>query len=1087
MLNIFFFFGPAQYLKLSEKLKFEMKGGSYLYLSCLIAVATASDLSGGWRLSATYSEDYSVSILNDTAFSVTCGPGPCTSWKGAVIVSLGGEGAFNGSVQIYFDSGFVDAGSVNPDNTTISWNDKSQWQRIPPSRRITVHVSPSTHMDPGWHVTADDLYEELFRFTVLNVTSGLESNPTRTYAAEITAIWAMFVGEFGKIGRTRLQSLISSQQIEFCGGGWTQPDEAITRFEDLIDQQSLGHAFLSSVLGHAPVRIGYSADPFGHSSSMGYIQSLNAYNVHILGRPMSPLDPINSQFASIWHPLQSFPDNGSFDKASSILTVDNMGYWEPYRSFVGPASAGKITDAANELLSWSKNEAARGDNENILMILGDDAPMQTPWALLYPILDKVIDELNANTSETNVTFLYSTPSRWAKALAAEETPYESRPAWDMVPLIGNEFPYWVGYYTSRPEFKQIYHDSSAFFRSSSMIHALARDDRTWTGGIANLLTLWRAIGLAQHHDIITGDCNDLVAEDNGLRVSAGVINAASVATSAIALLTNADGNDVGTACTNFTISPCPVLVAGLESRTPVTLTLFNSLSWVRSEPLSILSPTSYVTVTDATGAVIPAQVSSFSQPDLPGENWFSVVFNADIPALGTASFTLTATDFDSKDDSNRITPVLDSTIVLTNKFLTATFSSNGTLQSLQLSGESIVTVIAKVLFYSSEGGSENAWDFSTDGKTDAEEFPGVSTQSIAWSVLDGDLFQELAVSIDTLQGVFIRYRLYSTDNFLHVYTSTGPFASNSSSADSILRLETSVQSNGVFWSDSNGLELQERKRWSRPFTTTNYTNMAGNEPVATNMFPMTSACLLADNDASKPSLALLTANSHACTSMTDGVFEITLNRNVLDNKGERFTGNRLVTQHNILAIGSSTTSMSTALRTMSALMCNPPLVFASTNAANQATAFAPIVPLPPQIAIVSLQLLPSGFNLSSFFAGENSIEQDAAPPASSGMVLLRLRHIFQAGLDDPSVTIPVTIDLSSVFAPHWKITGVTELVVDASETMTAARDQQTTWIQATTRALGKKQVENLRYNDNSTDASVTLAPMQIMTLMLTIV
>jgi len=100
---------------------------------------------------------------------------------------------------------------------------------------------------------------------------------------------------------------------------------------------------------------------------------------------------------------------------------------------------------------------------------------------------------------------------------------------------------------------------------------------------------------------------------------------------------------------------------------------------------------------------------------------------------------------------------------------------------------------------------------------------------------------------------------------------------------------------------------------------------------------------------------------------------------------------------------------------------------------------------------------------------------------------LRLRHIFQAGLDDPSVTIPVTIDLSSVFAPHWKITGVTELVVDASETMTAARDQQTTWIQATTRALGKKQVETLRFNDNSTDASVTLAPMQIMTLMLTIV
>lgn len=1048
-----------------------------------------SDLTGNWELQATYTEGYTVSLKNVSSFSVTCGPGPCTSWKEAVIVSLGEGGNFNGSVRIYFDSGFIDSGAVDSTNKTILWGDSSQWQRVPPSRKITVHVAPSSHLDPGWFQTVDDLYEDLFRFTILNVTAALELNPSRTYASEITSIWAMFVGEFATVGRTRLKSLISSKQLEFCGGGWTQPDEAITRFEDLIDEQTLGHAFLTSVLGHAPIRIGYSADPFGHSSSYAFIQSLNAYDVHILGRPMSPLDPISSQFATIWHPLQSFPDTGLFDKASSVLTVDNNGYWEPYRSFVGPATSGKLLDAANTLLSWSKNEAERGDNENILMILGDDAPMQAPWFTLYPILDEIIDSLNANSSETNVTFQYSTPSLWAKALALEATSYNPRPAWDMLPLVGNEFPYWTGYYTSRPEFKKIYHDGSAFFRSSSMLHALARDDRTWFGGIAKLLTLWRAVGLVQHHDIITGDCYDLVAEDNALRITTGVINSATVATSAIALLTGADGNDVGTACTNFTISPCPAFVAGLESRTPSTLSLFNPLSWNRSEPISILSPTSYVTVTDAaTGAVVPSQVAPFKQPDLPGESWFSVVFNVDIPALGTAAYTITATDFLSEKDSS-IHPqpqaLLDSTIVLSNKFLTVAFSSNGTLQSLQSSEGSLVNVIAKVLFYSSAGGKENAWDFSSDGSTQANDFPGFSSQSIAWSVLEGDLFQELAVSIDAQQGVFIRYRLYSSESFLHIYTSTGPFASNSSSSDSILRLETSIQSNGAFWTDSNGLELLKRRRWSRPFTTQNYTEMAGNEPVAINMFPITSACMLADNDASKPSLALLTANSHACTSMSDGVLEITLNRNVLDNKGERFTGNRLVTQHNILCLGSSTSSTSTTLRTITSSMSNPPLVFASTNTVNQASTFAPILPLPPQIAIVSLQLLPSGFNLSAFFAGDNNNAQDAfdtAPPASSGMIVLRLRHIFQSGLDEPTIAIPTTVDVANVFSPLWKISSVTEIVVDASETMAEAREKQIPWIQS-----GNTQKEEPTVKEHSSDFSVTLEPMQIMTLMLTII
>ena len=182
--------------------------------------------------------------------------------------------------------------------------------------------------------------------------------------------------------------------------------------------------------------------------------------------------------------------------------------------------------AATILDAYVRAAVARGppSPRNVLVMLGDDVPLQDPWENLYGPLDKVLASLNTRSHLSGFTYKYSTPSAWVAALAAESPTFPSRPDWDMMPLVGNEFPYWVGYYTSRPEFKQIYHDGSAFFRGSSMAHALASDDRTWMGGVRQLLTLWRALGLVQHHDIITGDCWDRVAEDNGMRVRATLLH-----------------------------------------------------------------------------------------------------------------------------------------------------------------------------------------------------------------------------------------------------------------------------------------------------------------------------------------------------------------------------------------------------------------------------------------------------------------------------------------------------------------------------------------------------------------------------------
>ena len=107
------------------------------------------------------------------------------------------------------------------------------------------------------------LYRTLFKPSIQNVTAALLSNPNRTHVPEIAVIWAMFWAEADAPTRAALRGLVAAGRLEFAGGGWTQPDEAVTRIEDLTDAVTLGHMFLSSSLGHAPVRVGWSADPFG--------------------------------------------------------------------------------------------------------------------------------------------------------------------------------------------------------------------------------------------------------------------------------------------------------------------------------------------------------------------------------------------------------------------------------------------------------------------------------------------------------------------------------------------------------------------------------------------------------------------------------------------------------------------------------------------------------------------------------------------------------------------------------------------------------------------------------------------------------
>lgn len=144
------------------------------------------------------------------------------------------------------------------------------------------------------------------------------------------------------------------------------------------------------MLGHPPVRVGWQADPFGHSNTMAYISALNGFQAHVLGRPMPPLDPITNQSSVVWHPLQSAPPAHGFDRANSVMLYDEDGYWAPYRNVYPSLRYGDLDGAATAMDAYVRAAANRGQRpKNVLVMLGDDAPLQGFWSDVYPQLDSV--------------------------------------------------------------------------------------------------------------------------------------------------------------------------------------------------------------------------------------------------------------------------------------------------------------------------------------------------------------------------------------------------------------------------------------------------------------------------------------------------------------------------------------------------------------------------------------------------------------------------------------------------------------------------------------------------------------------------
>jgi hypothetical protein len=95
-------------------------------------------------------------------------------------------------------------------------------------------------------------------------------------------------------------------------------------------------------------------------------------------------------------------------------------------------------------------------------------------------LDNMINFWNENhMAETNIEFIYSTPSMYVDAIAKENITWPTKYD-DIMPYADSEDSFWTGYFTSRANDKKYIRDAGHTLHSSNKMFAMSSIDQQTT-------------------------------------------------------------------------------------------------------------------------------------------------------------------------------------------------------------------------------------------------------------------------------------------------------------------------------------------------------------------------------------------------------------------------------------------------------------------------------------------------------------------------------------------------------------------------------------------------------------------------------
>uniref|UniRef100_A0A8C3JQ21 Alpha-mannosidase n=1 Tax=Calidris pygmaea TaxID=425635 RepID=A0A8C3JQ21_9CHAR len=776
-------------------------------------------------------------------------------------------------------------------------------------------------------------------------------------------------------------------RLELVGGGWCMSDEAAAHYSPALEQLALGRRFLRQELGGcATPRVAWQIDPFGHSRQLAAIFAQMGYDGLFVGRVDHQDKGTREELRElemIWRA------SGSLDPPSAdIFTGILPNVYNPPSGFCWDqlcsdppvvdedSEENNVDNIVSSFLHIALSQRYR--TNHIIMTMGSDFHYENA-NLWFKNMDKLITHVNARQANgSRVHVLYSTPSCYLWELHQANLSWSLKTD-DFFPYSDGPHQFWTGYFTSRPAFKRYERLSNNFLQICSQLEALAGPvAREGPYGPGDSSVLREAVAVAQHHDAVSGTEKQHVADDYARQLAEGWESCQVLVANALASLGGRKENFVF--CNALNISVCPLT----ETTSRFTLILYNPLGRPVSWPIRLPVNGASYAVTDPQGQPVLSEVSPGCPPPHPG------VSPPPAHELGVTGVTL---------DPQHVRVLFD--------------PLTGHLKEIQNLDKSIsLPVFQSFYWYNASVGNDES--LQTSGAyifrpNSSQPIPVSSSKRVPTYLVKNALVQEVHQNFSSWCSQVVRLRVGQP--YVELEWTVGPIPVEDGWGKEIIsRFETTLQTDGRFYTDSNGRQVLERRRDYRPTW-----NLSQTEPVAGNYYPVNSRIFIKDK---KFQLTVLTDRSQGGSSIFDGSLELMVHRRLLydDNRG---VGEPLV------ELGANRQGL---------VVRGRHLVLLDTveSSAERHRLLAQELFMAPYVV-----LAPGGG--SSYGRGQPSLQQFSGlrqelppnvhlltlAPWGAGTLLLRLEHQFERG-ESANSSQPVTIDLLTLFSA-FAITSLQEM------------------------------------------------------------
>ncbi|KAJ8283245.1 hypothetical protein COCON_G00020950 [Conger conger] len=896
---------------------------------------------------------------------------------------------------------------------------------------LNVHLVPHTHDDVGWLKTVDQYYyggrnliqHAGVQYILDSVVEQLQKDPARRFIYVETAFFVRWWNQQSPSTQETVTQLVNEGRLEFVNGGWCMSDEATTHYSAVIDQMTLGLRFLNDTFGPCGrPRVAWHIDPFGHArehasmfAQMGYDgfffgrldyqdkkRRMEQKDMEMLWRASESLAPPTADlFTGVLPNGYNPPAGFCWDQSCSDPPIQDDPNLEDYN----------VDAIVQQFLKAASDQAAQYRTNHIIMTMGSDFHYENA-NMWYKNLDKLIRHVNAQQSQgSKVNVLYSTPSCYLQELHRANLTWSVKTD-DFFPYADNPHDFWTGYFSSRPALKVYERISNSLLQVCNQLEVLGGPrSRRGPHGDGDSETLRKAMAVAQHHDAVSGTEKQHVANDYARRLATGSAHCQVLVSNALSQLSGSDAPR--SYCEKLNVSVCPLTESGREFSVTVYNPLSRPVGWTVRLPVN----GSRYSVSDPSGSEVDSQVVPVSQAtkDIRRDGGYAaneLVFRAQAPPLGYRTYAVSLL----QTWPPPAPPLPDAPPVLENKYLRVTFDPDTGLLSSLSNLETKQTVQLKQNFYWYNASVGNVESIQTSGAyifRPNSSTPVPVSLSAKTQTLNGEVVQEVYQQFGPWVSQVLR--LYGDSRELEMEWSVGPIpVQDGFGKEIITRLDTSINSSGLFYTDSNGREVLERRRDFRPTW-----DLKQTEPVAGNYYPINSRIFIKDGE---QQLTVVTDRSQGGSSIQDGSLEIMLHRRLLRDD---FRG-----------VGEALSEPGSTARGwwLEGASCwrwrrnTPPAAAAETH-----RPLAESLVLQPLISLQAGHLHP---NTLLQFSGL----QAALPPAvhlltvsrwDEHSVLLRLEHQFQAK-ESQTLSQPVTVNLQKLFST-LAVVGVSEMSLAANQ------------------------------------------------------